>query len=76
LSPSSQAHPLELNDHDHIFWAGDLNYRISMPDLDAVYAKIEAQDWPALLAHDQARTARVQMRWRGRQFNQSQTAAN
>ena len=40
---SAQAHPLELNDHDHIFWAGDLNYRISMPDLDAVYAKIEAR---------------------------------
>lgn len=37
----------------HLFWLGDLNYRLSLLDLADVYRRIEAQDWAGLLAHDQ-----------------------
>jgi phosphatidylinositol-bisphosphatase len=30
---------LEMSDHDHIFWLGDLNYRIN-EEMDVVYSKI------------------------------------
>lgn len=39
-------------DHDHIFWLGDLNYRIDLSD-NEVRAKIAEKDWNALLAADQ-----------------------
>jgi len=42
-----------LFEHDHLFWLGDLNYRISISDILEVYRRIEVGDWPGLLAHDQ-----------------------
>jgi phosphatidylinositol-bisphosphatase len=44
---------LGVTDHDYVFWIGDLNYRLNLNDLEHVYQRIEAQDWPYLLAHDQ-----------------------
>lgn len=37
-----------------IFWFGDLNYRIDLPDAE-VRQKIVEQDWPHLLTGDQVR---------------------
>ena len=37
----------------HLFWLGDLNYRVSINDLNEVYRRIESADWATLLAHDQ-----------------------
>eukprot|EP00698_Gefionella_okellyi_P011920 TRINITY_DN317_c0_g1_i1.p1 TRINITY_DN317_c0_g1~~TRINITY_DN317_c0_g1_i1.p1 ORF type:complete len:675 (-),score=112.24 TRINITY_DN317_c0_g1_i1:505-2529(-) len=53
-----QANVMYLNtqfgvfDHDHLFWMGDLNYRISLPDLE-IKQRIEMQEYSYLLKHDQ-----------------------
>ena len=39
----------------HLFWIGDLNYRISLPDID-VKSRIEMGDFDYLLEHDQVLT--------------------
>ena len=36
-----------------MFWIGDLNYRLTLSDLEMVYERISAQDWNFLLSHDQ-----------------------
>eukprot|EP01126_Amoeba_proteus_P024152 TRINITY_DN242_c0_g4_i1.p1 TRINITY_DN242_c0_g4~~TRINITY_DN242_c0_g4_i1.p1 ORF type:complete len:735 (-),score=133.08 TRINITY_DN242_c0_g4_i1:40-2172(-) len=44
--------PMPLYDHDNIFWVGDFNYRIDLPD-DFVRERIEKKDWDTLFAADQ-----------------------
>jgi Endonuclease/Exonuclease/phosphatase family 2 len=41
-----------LNYYDHLFWCGDLNYRLDMARDDAI-ALIDKQDWAALRQNDQ-----------------------
>lgn len=41
-------------DADHVFWLGDLNYRIDLP-LPQVKTSIESHDFEFLLQHDQLR---------------------
>ncbi|XP_074527766.1 synaptojanin-1 isoform X3 [Halichoeres trimaculatus] len=41
-----------LYSHDYIFWCGDFNYRISMPN-EEVKDLIKQQNWDALMAGDQ-----------------------
>jgi len=45
---------LGIHDHDHLFWLGDLNYRIDLGD-DEVKAAIRVSDWDTLFAADQLR---------------------
>ncbi len=49
-----------LEDHDCLFWLGDLNYRLGFPssDLAKVYQLIEQENWKVLLAQDQLNAAR------------------
>lgn len=42
-----------LSDHDFVFWIGDLNYRVNIPDFDRLVWLIEMKDWPSILAQDQ-----------------------
>lgn len=42
-----------IMEHDKIFWIGDLNYRLTCTDLDAVYKRIDVMDYKFLLEHDQ-----------------------
>ena len=53
LSFSKYMPPKSFKDHDHIYWLGDLNYRIT--EMDAVIAKnhINAENYPPVLALDQ-----------------------
>lgn len=44
--------PMTIFDHDNIFWMGDLNYRIDLPD-DIVREKIRTSQWDYLLQADQ-----------------------
>lgn len=44
--------PMTIFDHDNIFWMGDLNYRIDLPD-ETVREKIKAQQWEYLFQADQ-----------------------
>ncbi|PRP81515.1 inositol 5-phosphatase 4 [Planoprotostelium fungivorum] len=44
--------PLQLFQHDYVFWIGDLNYRITGNDQD-IKQKIVEQDWDYLMSHDQ-----------------------
>ncbi|XP_006893594.1 PREDICTED: phosphatidylinositol 3,4,5-trisphosphate 5-phosphatase 1 [Elephantulus edwardii] len=39
----------------HLFWLGDLNYRVELPvsEADLIIQKIKQQQYPELLAHDQ-----------------------
>lgn len=41
-----------LYSHDYVFWCGDFNYRISMPN-EEVKELIRQQNWDALIAGDQ-----------------------
>lgn len=41
-----------LYSHDYVFWCGDFNYRISMPN-EEVKDLIKQQNWDALTAGDQ-----------------------
>lgn len=41
-----------------LFWIGDLNYRINLPD-EAVRQRIERAQWHDMLAADQVRAARA-----------------
>ncbi|XP_007941957.1 phosphatidylinositol 3,4,5-trisphosphate 5-phosphatase 1 [Orycteropus afer afer] len=44
----------------HLFWLGDLNYRVELPvsEADAIIQKIKQQQYADLLAHDQLLTER------------------
>lgn len=53
LLDAAPAGPLSLFDHDHVFWVGDLNYRLTLHNLEDIFTRIEAEDWTHLLAHDQ-----------------------
>ncbi|KAH9491544.1 hypothetical protein Btru_030906 [Bulinus truncatus] len=44
--------PLEISEHDIIFWIGDLNYRIDLP-MDTVKGCIKKGDHKRLIAEDQ-----------------------
>ena len=41
-----------LSSHDHIFWCGDFNYRIDLPNAE-VKELIQQENWSALQACDQ-----------------------
>jgi inositol polyphosphate 5-phosphatase INPP5B/F len=43
-----------IHEHDHLFWMGDLNYRIDLAD-DDLKAAIRVGDWDTLFAADQLR---------------------
>jgi phosphatidylinositol-bisphosphatase len=43
---------LGLHDHDHVFWFGDLNYRIPLAG-DEIKAKVAEQAWQYLADYDQ-----------------------
>ncbi|CAI5964463.1 unnamed protein product [Closterium sp. NIES-64] len=43
-----------ITEHDRVFFFGDLNYRLELPDLEA-RALLAKRDWEALLQHDQLR---------------------
>lgn len=45
--------PLVIDDHDLVFWLGDLNYRISELDIDKVKSMIKKSMFKDLLAYDQ-----------------------
>jgi len=53
ISNAQDSTPLTVFDHDFAFWLGDLNYRLTITDLDTVYDRIERKDYTYLLAHDQ-----------------------
>lgn len=53
LDKSQPEASIGMEDHDLQFWLGDLNYRLTLTDNAAVHEKIQAQDWPFLLQHDQ-----------------------
>jgi hypothetical protein len=46
------------HEFDHVFWMGDLNYRIEMPR-DTIIKLCEQKDWPTLLKHDQLNNERA-----------------
>ena len=50
---NGNANTLSIFDHDHVFWMGDLNYRLNLTDFESTYDRVAACDWPFLLAHDQ-----------------------
>ncbi|CAI5477055.1 unnamed protein product [Closterium sp. Yama58-4] len=43
-----------ITEHDRVFFFGDLNYRLELPDQEA-RALLAKRDWEALLQHDQLR---------------------
>lgn len=45
--------PKFIKNHDHIYWTGDMNYRIMDLDTDQVKVLIERKCFPVLLEHDQ-----------------------
>mmetsp|Transcript_19843 Transcript_19843/g.48556 ORF Transcript_19843/g.48556 Transcript_19843/m.48556 type:complete len:393 (-) Transcript_19843:365-1543(-) len=49
-----------VSNHDHTFFVGDLNYRLSLSNdkLWMVYSNISRRDWNALLPHDQLLAAK------------------
>eukprot|EP00474_Spongospora_subterranea_P009019 CRZ09477.1 hypothetical protein [Spongospora subterranea] len=42
-----------IEQHDYVFWIGDLNYRIDVADMDIIFDRIIAQDLDYLLRYDQ-----------------------
>jgi hypothetical protein len=61
LSARSQSRAANLNplekidvwDHEHIIWIGDLNYRLDIKDHSYVFSKIDEKDFATLVNHDQ-----------------------
>ncbi|XP_030380694.1 type II inositol 1,4,5-trisphosphate 5-phosphatase [Scaptodrosophila lebanonensis] len=50
-----------IRDHDHIFWIGDLNYRLQIPpDIPASWLRDKNNPFEAMLIHDQLLQERVQ----------------
>lgn len=45
---------ITLLEHENLFWFGDLNYRVNLPDMDA-RACVDLGDFERLLHHDQLR---------------------
>ncbi|KAF9406552.1 hypothetical protein BGZ94_003065, partial [Podila epigama] len=43
---------VSIFESDHTIWAGDLNYRVGLPE-DQVKSLLKTNDYPALLKHDQ-----------------------
>lgn len=41
-----------LDSHDYVFWCGDFNYRIDLPNAE-VKEMAKEMRWPELLANDQ-----------------------
>eukprot|EP01133_Synstelium_polycarpum_P001192 gene1192-1373_t len=52
LLSDDQATPITMFDHDQLFWIGDLNYRIPLPDQE-VKDRIKKKDFYTLFLHDQ-----------------------
>ena len=50
---------IEVRNHDYIFWCGDLNYRIDMPN-DRCRSLINEKDWKSLLEVDQLSVQRAE----------------
>lgn len=48
-----------IDRHDYVFWIGDLNYRIDLPDMDVIYERIAANDLSYLLRYDQLMVERA-----------------
>eukprot|EP00455_Lapot_gusevi_P056727 TRINITY_DN9504_c0_g1_i5.p1 TRINITY_DN9504_c0_g1~~TRINITY_DN9504_c0_g1_i5.p1 ORF type:complete len:807 (+),score=178.45 TRINITY_DN9504_c0_g1_i5:59-2479(+) len=46
-----------INEHDFVFWIGDLNYRVDLPLADALVS-IESGDYDYLMRYDQLRVQR------------------
>ena len=46
-----------LHDHDHVFWMGDLNYRLPLAHAE-IKSKIEEEDWDYLIDYDQLKLQR------------------
>ena len=44
---------VSLFDHENVFWVGDLNYRLTLTDLDHIFNTIDKKDYDYLLEHDQ-----------------------
>ncbi|THU62380.1 hypothetical protein C4D60_Mb01t04530 [Musa balbisiana] len=51
-SPDAADHPQTIPSHDRIFWFGDLNYRLNMPDAD-IRALVAGRCWDELMNFDQ-----------------------
>ncbi|KAI1286655.1 Inositol polyphosphate 5-phosphatase OCRL [Halotydeus destructor] len=47
--------PKYIKDHDHIYWLGDMNYRITGVGASQVKSMLEEEDFLKLLDHDQLR---------------------
>ena len=52
LAKQKQDGELGIFDHHHIFWIGDLNYRVDLPRTE-ITRLINEQDWQGLLVADQ-----------------------
>lgn len=52
--------PLRIEDHDAVFWLGDLNYRVHATlDTNECFGRCDANDWDVLKAHDQLNIERA-----------------
>lgn len=47
--------PKYIKDHDHIYWLGDLNYRIDDMGTDEIKARVEEGSFDKILLYDQLR---------------------
>ncbi|KAJ1508882.1 inositol polyphosphate 5-phosphatase [Coelomomyces lativittatus] len=54
-------HGKTLDDHDHVIWLGDFNFRINL-DYDTLIAAITRQDWAFISKFDQLSLARQQLK--------------
>ncbi len=48
----------DIYDHEHLFWFGDLNYRINIENHATIFQHIEHHRWDELLKYDQLSVAR------------------
>lgn len=51
---------LKISEHDHIYWTGDMNYRISTLTYQEILEKIYAEDLQGLSQYDQLLTAKAE----------------